>query len=185
MWLIVWIHNCPSAPGSTVISRYRPRSPSVATSLLSMDMLPIVTALKSTSSGHHSPSFLVVARSVFSFTGDVTLSRFHLQTLVHSQLLAHRTGREVHEEANFHIRFRLRCVSCRRIHLLHSIGLLLLPIPTIKEWIVFVLVMFIARFPKLPAKRLCPLEPGSRWQWRHHFCGFVCGFIIIHLIAVV
>ena len=36
--------------------RYRPRSPSVATSLLLMDMLPIVTAFKSTSSGHHSPS---------------------------------------------------------------------------------------------------------------------------------
>ena len=43
-------------PESTVISRYRPRSPSVATGLLSMDMLPIVTAFRSTSSGPHSPS---------------------------------------------------------------------------------------------------------------------------------
>ena len=37
------------APESTVISQHRPRSPS-------MDMLPIVTAFRSTSSGHHSPS---------------------------------------------------------------------------------------------------------------------------------
>ena len=34
----------------------------------------------------------VVARSVFSFTGDVVLWRFNWQTLVHSQLLAHRTS---------------------------------------------------------------------------------------------
>ena len=39
-----------------MISRYRPRLPSVSTSLLSMDMLPIVTVFRSTSSGHHSPS---------------------------------------------------------------------------------------------------------------------------------
>ena len=44
------------APESTVISRCRPRSPSVATGLLSMDMFPIVTAFKSTSSAPHSPS---------------------------------------------------------------------------------------------------------------------------------
>ena len=41
---------------STAISRYRPRSPSVATSLLSMDLLPLVTAFRSTSSGLHAPS---------------------------------------------------------------------------------------------------------------------------------
>ena len=92
-----------------------------------MDMLPIVAAFRSTSSGHHSPSLElslgrsslslemsncdcvqahlvrpplsiigVVARSVFSFTGDVTLWRFHWQTLAHPQLLAHRTDRKVH-----------------------------------------------------------------------------------------
>ena len=38
----------------------------------------------------------VVARSVFSITGDVILWRFIWQTLVHLQLLAHRTDREVH-----------------------------------------------------------------------------------------
>ena len=44
------------APESTVISRYQFRSPSVATGLMSMDMLPILTAFKSTSSSHHSSS---------------------------------------------------------------------------------------------------------------------------------
>ena len=75
-----------------------------------------------------------------------------------------------------------RCVSCPRIHLLRSVELFLLPIPTIKEWILFV---SIARFPKLPTKHLCLLEPGIRWQWWHHFCGFVCGFVNIHLITMV
>ena len=42
------------APESTVISRYRPRSPSVSTQMLSMDMLLIVTVFSSTSSGSHS-----------------------------------------------------------------------------------------------------------------------------------
>ena len=41
------------APESTVISRNRPRLPPVSTALLSMDMLPIVTAFSSTWSGHH------------------------------------------------------------------------------------------------------------------------------------
>ena len=55
------------AAESTVISRYRPRSPSVATGLRSMDMLPIVTALKSTSSGSHSASLeLSLGRSSHS-----------------------------------------------------------------------------------------------------------------------
>ena len=44
------------APESTVISGYRPRSPSVATGLRSIDMLPNVTAFRSTSSSRHSPS---------------------------------------------------------------------------------------------------------------------------------
>ena len=52
---------------STVISRYRPRLPSVATGLLSIDVLPIVTAFKSTSSGHHSPTLeLSLGRSSHS-----------------------------------------------------------------------------------------------------------------------
>ena len=51
---------------------------------------------------------------------------FKRQTLVHSQLLAHCTGREVH------------CVSCPRIHSLQSVGLqsvgqLLLPISRTKN----------------------------------------------------
>ena len=61
----------------------------------------------------------------------------------------------------------------------------LLPIPTIKEWILFVSVILIARFPKLPAKRLCSLEPRIWWQWWHQFCGFKRGFITIDLITVV
>ena len=80
----------------SVISRYRPRFPSGTTGLLSMDILPIVTAFKSTSSGHHSPSLELSLGRSFTFTGDVTLWRFHLQTLVHSQLLAHRKSREVY-----------------------------------------------------------------------------------------
>ena len=127
----------------------------------------------------------VGARSVFSFTGAVILWRLNWQTLVHSQLLAHRTDREVRREATFHIGYRLRNVSCPRVHLLQSVELYLLPIPTIKEWILFVSVLFTARFPKLPAKRLSPLEPGIRWQWWHHCCGFICGFITIHLLTVV
>ena len=38
----------------------------------------------------------VVAQSVFSFTGDVLLWRFHWQTLGQPQLLAHRRDRKVH-----------------------------------------------------------------------------------------
>ena len=121
----------------------------------------------------------VVARAVFSFSGDVILWRFDWQTLVHPPLLAHRTDRKVHREATFHIGFRLRCVSCSRIHMLQSVELFLLPITTIMEWILFVSVVFIAGCPKLPAKRFCPLEPGIRWQWWNHFCGFICGFITI------
>ena len=41
---------------SQLISRYRPRSASVATGLLSMDMLPFAAAFESTSSGSHSSS---------------------------------------------------------------------------------------------------------------------------------
>ena len=44
------------APQSTVISRYRPRLPTVSTGYLSIDMSPIGTVFRSTSSGHHSPS---------------------------------------------------------------------------------------------------------------------------------
>ena len=52
---------------STVISRYRTRLPSVATGLLSIDMLSTVTAFRSTSSGHHSPTLeLSLGRSSHS-----------------------------------------------------------------------------------------------------------------------
>ena len=48
--------TCDSpAPESTVISRYRPRLPSVSTSPLSIDVLLVVTVCRSTSSGHYSP----------------------------------------------------------------------------------------------------------------------------------
>ena len=71
------------APESTVISRYRPCSPSVATRLLWMDdghvancdCVPVHLVRPLSVIG-------VVARSVFSFTGDVILWRFHWQTLV-------------------------------------------------------------------------------------------------------
>ena len=84
------------APESAVISRCRPRSPSVATGLLSMDMLPIVTAFRSTSPDHHSPSLeLSLGRSSpslkMSYCGTlIGRRRYKLQ------LLAHRTDREVH-----------------------------------------------------------------------------------------
>ena len=129
---------------SQLSSRYRPRLPSVSPCLLSIVKLRIVT-----------PLIGVLARSVFSFSVDVILWRFSWQTLVHSQFLAHRTDKKVHREAAFHIGFRLRCVLCPRIHLLQSVELLLLPIRTVKEWILFVSVIFIARFQKLPAKRFC------------------------------
>ena len=44
------------APESTVISRYRPRLPSVSTGSLSIDLLLVVTVDRSTSSGHYSHS---------------------------------------------------------------------------------------------------------------------------------
>ena len=121
----------------------------------------------------------VVARSVFSFAGDVILWRFNWQTLVRSHLLAHRTDSEVHWKATFHIGYRLRCVQWSRIHLLQNVELFLLSIPTIKEWILT------ARFPKLSSKRLHSLEPRIKWQWWHQFCGLKCGFITIHLITMV
>ena len=43
-------------PESNVISRYRPRLPSVSTGSLSIDLLLVVTVFRSTSSGHYSPS---------------------------------------------------------------------------------------------------------------------------------
>ena len=181
MWPIVWIHNRFSCTGVNCDF-------SVSTS-------PIICCNRFTVAGHvancdnvqvhliRPPLSItgVVALSVFSFTGDVILWRFNWQTLVHSHLLAHRTDREVHWEATFHIGYRLRCVSCPRIHLLQNVELFLLSIPTIKEWILFVSLILIARFPKLPAKRLCSVEPGIKWQWWHQFCGFKCGFITIHL----
>ena len=98
------------------------------------------------------------------------------------QRVCHKVGdfmvRTSRFTATFHIGHRLQCVSCPKIHLLQSVKLFLLPIPTIK-------VIFIARVPKLLAKRLCPLEPQTRWQWWHHLCGFVCGFVNFHLITMV
>ena len=44
------------APESTVISRYRPRLPSVSTGSLSIDLLLVVTVDRSTSLGHYSHS---------------------------------------------------------------------------------------------------------------------------------
>ena len=116
-----------------MISRYRPRSPSVDTGLLSMDILPIVTAFRSTSSGHHCASLeLSLGRSFpsleMSYCGALIGRRWSTP-----QLLTHRTDRKVHWEATFHIGYRLRCVSCPRIHLLQSVKLILLPIPTTKE----------------------------------------------------
>ena len=83
-------------PESTVISRHRPRLPSVSTGLLSMDMLLIVTVFSSISSG--SPLFIVgvvlrsgflwnFVKSTFSLTGDVILVSCSWQLLaVHTQL---------------------------------------------------------------------------------------------------
>ena len=126
-------------PESTVISRYRPCLPSVSAGLLSMDMLPIVTAFSSTSSGHHSSSLELsfgtassgISSGRLSLTGDVILVSCSWQLLaVHTQLLTHRADREVHRSASFCIGCRLRCVPCPRIRLLLNVGLF---IPTIKE----------------------------------------------------
>ena len=95
----------------SVISQCRPRLPSVSTGLLSMDMLPIVTADSSTSSSHHSSSlelpirggfFWNFVRLTFSLARDVTLGSCNWQLLTaHTQLLTHRTGREVHRSTSF------------------------------------------------------------------------------------
>ena len=141
------------ALGSTVISRYRPGSPSVATSLLSMDMLPIVTAFRSTSSGHHSPLELSLGRSSpsleMSYCGALIGRRWYTPS--------------VHSEGTFHIGYRLRCVSCPGIHLLHSAEVFLLPI---QEWVLSVSVIFIARFPKRCLFLVVKLESKCAQRFR-------------------
>ena len=115
-----------------------------------------VTAFRSTSLSHHSSSEMSLGRS---------LLHWRCHAVAHLQLLAHRTDREVHRSASFCTGYRLRCVPCPGIHLLQSVELLLLLIATIKDWILFDLVIEDARFPKLPTKRFRPSEPGIRWQW--------------------
>ena len=81
---------------STVISRCRPRSPSVATGLQLMDMFANCDCVQVHLIKPPLSIIEVVVRSVFSFTGNVTQWRLNLQTLVHSQFMAHRTGQEVY-----------------------------------------------------------------------------------------
>ena len=122
---------------STVISRYRPRSPSVATGLLSMDMLPIVTAFRSTSSGHHS-SLLVLSlgRSApsleMSYCGVFIGKRWYTPSFWHTEQTGKFTERQPFTLGTDFGAFRAQG------SMLQSIELFLLPIPTIKEWILFV-----------------------------------------------
>ena len=106
-----------------------------------MDMLPIVTACKSTSSAPHSPSLGDVARSVFSFTGDVVPWGFHWQTLVPASGTQNKQESSLRGNPSHRVQTSVRFVPKNP----------------------FVAVTFIAKFPKLPAKRLCPLEPRIRW----------------------
>ena len=170
----------PPAPESTVISRYRPRSPPVATGLLSMDTLPIVTAFRSTSSGHSATLELSLDRSSPSlemsycgYFGALIGRRWYTPSFWHTEQTGKFTERQPFTSGTdfraFHAQGSICCKasngSC-------------FPSQQIIEWILFVSLIFITRFPKHLAKRLCPLEPGIRWQWWHHFCGF-------HLITMI
>ena len=117
------------ATESTVSSRYRPRMPSVSPVLLSIVMLPIVTAFRSTLSRHLSPSLeLSLGRSApsleMSYCGAFVGRRWYTP----ASDTQDKQGNSL--KGNFHIGYRLRCVSCPRIHLLQSVELFLLPIPT-------------------------------------------------------
>ena len=141
-----------------MISQYRPRLQSVSPDLLSMVMLTNVTAFRSTSSGHHSPSLeLSLGRSSpsleMSYCGAIIGRRWYPSSFWHTEQTGKFTERQL-----FHIGFRLRCASCIRIHLLQSVELFLLLIPTIEEWILFVLVISVARVSETSHKTFSVLE---------------------------
>ena len=144
-------------------------------------MLATVTAFRSTSSGHHSPSLeLSLGRLEMSHCGASIGRRWYTSSFWHTE-----QTREVHGEATFHIGFGLRCVSCPRIHLLQSVELFLLLIPTIKEWTLFVLGDLHCKVFETSHKNVSVLEnQESGGSGGHHFCGFMCGFINIHLTVV-
>ena len=88
-WPIVRIHNRFSSTGVNCDFSVS-TSPSVATGLLSMDMLPSVTAFRSTSSGHQSPSLeLSLRRSSpsleMSYCGAIIGRRWFTPSFWHTQ----------------------------------------------------------------------------------------------------
>ena len=148
-----------------------------------MVILSIVTVFRSTWSEHHSPSLESLLNRSSSSLKMSYCGVFGWHMLVQTKLLTHRPGGKVHRRATFNMEYRLLYISCSGLHLLQTIKLFTHLILAIKEWILVVTVIFIARFPKLPAIHLCLLEPGNRWQWRHHSCGFICGYINVNLIV--
>ena len=102
---------------SAVISRYRPRAPSVATGLLSMDMLPMATAFRSTSSGHQSPSLeLSLGRSApsleMSYCGVFIGRRWYTPSFWHTEQKGKFTERQPFTSGTDFGAFRALDPSC-------------------------------------------------------------------------
>ena len=143
--------------------------------MLSMGMLPIVTAFRSTSSGLHSPSLeLSLGRSSPSLEMSYC-GAFYSQTLVHpASGTQNRQGRSL------------------RGNLSHRVKTLVRFVP--KDTFVAKRRTVLASHPNnqgMDTLRLgdCKVSEIANVsvflnQWWHHFCGFVCGFIL-HLITMV